>query len=460
MNKLILFVFAFFSALAMSAQSSHNMTLLSKWDDNSLPVASPGGLNVQYSGCWGMAINGREYAVVGGAAHLLFFDITNPATPEMVGKFEGTFTTVWREIKSYKDRIYAVSDNTSEGLMIFDMSQAPDTIIRTYWSNEYFHKAHTITVDTVSGRLYLNGGSAADGIIVLDVSQNPDVPVFLGHPNIMGGYVHDSYVRGDTLYCSSGYDGLYMFDFKNPQNPVFISSVSTGGYNHNVWLNKEGTYAYYTEEVPRGLPIHIVDLQQLALGEDIEVVGNFLDNMLFPNATTKEATPHNVYIRDNLMFNSQYEDGLLVYDISIPTQPELVAWYDTHPENTIYNGYFGNWGSYPWLPSGNVIACDMQNGLHVLDLSPTVGTQAPERILATVTPNPAKDYLRIAVPEDVAAQGWSLNVFNLSGQQVASLNQLNQMQQRVSVEHLPTGMYFLHIRSQDGRMFTQKIAVE
>ncbi|HNL39569.1 MAG TPA: hypothetical protein PKH43_10555, partial [Saprospiraceae bacterium] len=65
------------------------MIRLAHWDDESLPVASPGNLNLQYSGCWGMAVNGHEYAVLGGAAHVLIFDITTPETPELVGKFAG-----------------------------------------------------------------------------------------------------------------------------------------------------------------------------------------------------------------------------------------------------------------------------------------------------------------------------------------------------------------------------------
>ena len=197
----------------LRSQDSLNMIRLAHWDDESLPVASPGNLNLQYSGCWGMAVNGHEYAVLGGAAHVLIFDITTPETPELVGKFAGTATTVWREFKSYKNRLYAVSDNTTEGLMIFDFSNAPDTIVRSYWSNEFFNKSHTITLDTVSGRIYLNGTDVANqGLLVLDVSQNPDEPQLLASVTVDGGYIHDSYVRGDTIYASSGYEGYYIIN--------------------------------------------------------------------------------------------------------------------------------------------------------------------------------------------------------------------------------------------------------
>ena len=107
--------------------------------------------------------------------------------------------------------------------MIINMSNAPGEITQTYWDTTFFKKIHTIALDTVSGRLYLNGGNAGNGIMVLDVSQNPDAPTLLGHVEIPGGYVHDCYVRNDTVYASSGYEGYYVFDYKDPLNPKLLS---------------------------------------------------------------------------------------------------------------------------------------------------------------------------------------------------------------------------------------------
>jgi choice-of-anchor B domain-containing protein len=464
MKKNFLLAVAILTLCSLQAQPNFNMTLLAHWDDPTLPVASPGNLNLQYSGCWGITVNNHEIAVLGGAAHLLFFDVTTPTQPQLIGKFAGSATTVWREIKSYKDRIYAVSDATTEGLMIFDMSEAPDTVRRTYWSNQFFERAHTITLDTVSGRIYLNGGSAGDGIIVLDVSQDPDQPTLLGHPNIPGGYVHDSYVRGDTLYCSSGYEGYYIFDFKDPNDPKLLANVGTQGYNHNSWINKEGTYAYYTEEIPKGQPVRIVDLQQLTAAPvgEIEVVGGFLDNLLFPNEPNKLAIPHNVYIRDTILFNSQYEDGLLAYSISDPLNPVLIGHYDTHSQNSIYNGYYGNWGNYPWFPSGTIVAGDMQNGLYLLRLnSLSSGSQTPNHLLAaTITPNPASDFVQIKVNDAAAAAGWHYRVCNAAGQVVATQNSLSEQQHQFPTTAFPRGLYMVEVFSENGQRMTEKVVLQ
>ena len=456
-QRITLLVLASLTLCQLRAQDSLNMIRLAHWDDESLPVASPGNLNLQYSGCWGMAVNGHEYAVLGGAAHVLIFDITSPETPELVGKFAGTGTTVWREFKSYKNRLYAVSDNTTEGLMIFDFSNAPDTIVRSYWSNEFFNKSHTITLDTLSGRIYLNGTDVVNqGLLVLDVSQNPDQPQLLANVTVDGGYIHDSYVRGDTIYASSGYEGYYIIDMSNPEEPQTLAQIATGGYNHNSWLTTDGRYAYYTEEIPKGQTIKIVDLQDLANG-NIEIADDFLDPQV-PGAPPL-AVPHNVYIRDTLLFDSQYEDGLLVYSISNPLQPQLVAHYDTHPENNQYNGYYGNWGNYPWLPSGNIVAGDMQNGLQILRItSASSGTKTPSGSLqAVLAPNPASDRVSIRLPDGVGE--WQYQVFSATGQTMRSANVSGRHEAAFSVAEWPVGVYFVAIQAGEQSLM-QKIVVK
>lgn len=456
MFKNLVFLFCLANVSILTAQDSLNMIRLARWDDDSLPIASPGNLNVQYSGCWGLAVNGHEYAILGGARHVLIFDITNPTQPQLKAKYEGQTNTVWREFKSYKNRVYGVSDATNEGLMIFDFSNAPDTIKRTYFSNQLFGSAHTITLDTVSGRIYLNG--QGNKIRILDVSQDPDKPVLLGRPSVSGGYIHDSFVKGDTLYASSGYEGYFIYDCTNPDTAVLITSLPpAGGYHHNSWLSKDGRYAYCTEEIPTGRPILIVDLQDIA-NANIEVVGSFLDQAL--PVGDKNAIPHNVYIRDSLLFDSQYEDGLLVYNISNPTAPALVAYYDTHPENTEYNTYYGCWGNYPWLPSGTIIAGDMQNGLQLLKMVQTTSTtpQIPAPSVR-IFPNPVREVLTIQQTGNQDIR--SVRLLNLTGQVVTEqIWPLGAAELRLEIGYLPAGLYFVEVLNAGGVRAVQKVVVK
>lgn len=430
--------------------------ILSRWDNDTLPTGL-GSLRVQYSSCWGMAVNGHEYAIAGGTQKIIVLDVTDPYHPFEAASFRGSATTI-REFKSYKNRLYGVAGGGTEGLSIIDFSKAPDTIKRTYYSNALFNYSHTITLDTVSGRIYLNGGSdAPDGLTVLDVSKNPDVPEFLARAPLPSGSVHDSYVRHDTIYASSGYAGLIVYDFKTPRAPVEIARLKTGGYNHNSWPVRDGSYLYYTEEIPEGRPVRIVDLRRLNQGE-LEEAGSFLRRGL-PLTVFSAPIPHNLYIRDHLLFVSQYEDGLLAYDISNPVSPVFLGVCDTHPENTVYNGYYGNWGNYPWLPSGNIVTTDMQNGVFMVRLKKSVATKVPafSQVDCIVAPQPFSSQLQFRLAGDVQSMyRWQLS--DVNGKSfLAGTTAPGQQEIAVNVEHLCDGIYLLRLTDDQGHQIVRKV---
>jgi choice-of-anchor B domain-containing protein len=455
MKKILLLLSFYCFTGIVSAQNALNMVKLASWDDDTLP-AYP-AFNNQYAACWGLKVNGREIAVLGATRQIFFFDVTDPTQPKLIGKFAGTTITAWREFRSYKNRIYAVSDNTNEGLMIFDLNKAPGTITRTYWSNEFFNNAHTITLDTLSGRIYLNGTNvASQGLLVLDVKQNPDKPTVLANIALAGGYIHDSYVRNDTVYASSGFEGFYVFDFKTPTTPRTLAQITTGGYNHNSWLTSDGKFAFITEEIPQGRPIRVIDLRKLSKGE-IEPAHKFLNGLL-PGGDTL-AIPHNVYIKGNQLFVSQYEDGLLVYNIDNPLQPKLIGRYDTHPQNTKYNRYLGNWGNYPWLPSGTIICSDMQNGLVLLKMENTSATNDPDGLPgASLFPNPASESLSIRIGDAVA--DWSYRLMNTAGQTLLQGQIKGQNETQLSTGTLPTGLYFVELTAKGTGRAVKKVAIQ
>lgn len=359
--KKLLTTLLFFALLLpfLHAQEVMNMTLLGQWDPDTLPTS--GGR--EYNDIWGYTdCDGREYAIMGSAGMVHFIDINEPSEPVEIARFPGGQTTTWRDIKVYRDRAYAVSDATQEGLMIFDMSQLPDTVIKTYQSNEYFNRAHNIFMD--NGKLYCVGtDTEGQGMIVLDLTEDPDNPTLLSSVFLPGGgYIHDVYVQNDTAYCSHGFNGFYIWDFSDPSQPVELASISTNGYNHSSWLLPGGQYAIYAEEVPTGLPLGIADLTDLDVG-DIETALTFKFPLLAPTYTNN--TPHNPFLRGDYAIISYYEDGVQIFDLSDPLDPKQVAYYDTHA-NAQYNGYNGCWGVYPFFPSGIIAASDINGGLFLL----------------------------------------------------------------------------------------------
>ena len=106
MKKILLLLCILFTLSNSQAQDALNATLLGSWDADTLPTHSFGTFN----DIWGYAANGREYALMGSAAYIHIFDVTDPTKIVFIDQIAGGDTTIWRDIKTYNDRLYAVSD--------------------------------------------------------------------------------------------------------------------------------------------------------------------------------------------------------------------------------------------------------------------------------------------------------------------------------------------------------------
>lgn len=351
--------------LHFSAQTqiSHQMTLLGNYHVDTLPSSG----STRYNDVWGYTdCGGREYGILGSAAYVHFFDLANPEEPVEIESFPGGNTTTWRDMKTFRQRAYSVCDVCQEGLMIFDLSQLPDTVIKTNQTTEFFSRSHNIFIDEESGWLFAAGSNGSpNGAVILDLNADPDNPVLLGNPELAGGYFHDIYVKNKIGYCSHAGNGYYVYDFSDPQNPVLLGSLTDypqSGYNHSSWVTPDGQYAVMADETfNRGLKM--LDVSDLS---DIQVTDVFRSALLAPADTM--SIPHNPFIRDNYVFISYYHDGVQVFDMSDPYNVQQAAWYDTYPANANYIGFQGCWGVYPFLPSGLILGSDMSNGLFVLSL--------------------------------------------------------------------------------------------
>ena len=94
-----------------------------------------------------------------------------------------------------------------------------------------------------------------------------------------------------------------------------------------------------------------------------------LDNPVFnfEHSGTTNAIDHNLYIKDNLCYQSNYTAGLQVLDVSGLSSNSItqVGFFDTYPQNnnTAFNGA---WNIYPFFESGNIIISDIQGGLFIV----------------------------------------------------------------------------------------------
>lgn len=456
-NILIILLCGFSSILF--SQVSMNVTLLAQWDNDSIP---DNGQGQTFNEIWGYAADGREYAILGSAAFIHFFDITDPNEIVLLDEFAGGDTTTWRDMKTYQDRVYAVSDATQEGLLIFDVSSLPDSITMVNQTTEFFSRSHNIFIDEENGRLYAVGtNTMSQGIIILDIATDPDNPIEIGRMALPGGgYIHDIFVKDNIGYASHGNEGFYIWDFADPDTAVLMASAVTSGYNHSNWLSEDGSFVLFAEEVPRGLPLGIMDISDLA-NNSIEPV-NFFKQPLLPDTTETDNTPHNPFIKGNYAYVSYYEDGLQIWDLTDPLNPVLAGYYDTFPFNNNYGGYWGCWGTYPFLPSNVVLASDRTYGLHVLsfDANPVVVSNDDlnhPTLDAHIFPNPSSGIFNIHIVNE-QEQPYTFEVFDVSGKSLERF-ELNQNRTQINLTSVPSGFYFGKI-TMDGKVKIEKLVID
>ncbi len=347
---------------------NNNVTLLSHVDNYST-----------YSNIWGYVDGqGREYALIGHNAGTSIVDITSPAAPVEVTMIPGPVSTgtCWREIKTYGQHAYVVSEHTEPnnlaGIQIIDLSNLPAgaTLANVALWPEVTSsnaRAHTVTVDS-EGYLYIQGGTATrntggeqGGIRIFNLNPDPlnPAPVGIFNPR----YAHDTFVQDSLLFAFNIYEGgfvdiLNISDRSNPQ-PV-QSLVYPQGFSHTGWTTPDRKYLVTTDEIA-GLTVKVWDIQVLwdndpTNNDQIDLVGEYISN------PTQIA--HEPRVRGNNVFVAHYLEGMRVLDISNPADPVEVGYYDTYlPAG---NGFSGDWGVYPFFPSGNFVVSDMQSGLYVL----------------------------------------------------------------------------------------------
>jgi len=362
--RFILFSCCIFFLNFGQAQDSLNMTKTDQWD---LP-------GLRYSDCWGYtAPDGKEYAVIGSLDSIHIFDISDPYDIEQVASvLGGPAPSLWRDFKVYDNYLYCVADQsgTSEGLIVIDLADLPNSVNVVTRNNTDFFRAHNIFIEELTSRAYVVGarkaGMGVVNLIVFDLAADPVDPPVIYSGTMPGGYIHDIHVRDNIAFASHGSPGLRIYDLSDLSNIIQLGiydGYPEEGYNHSSWLTDDGTSLVFCDEnTDRG--VKIIDVVEY---DNIELQDLFRSTLEAPNATNSIA--HNPFVKGDYVYISYYHDGIQVFDISDPENATQIAYYDTDTTNTNYSGSLGAWGVYPYFPSGTIIGSDIRNGLFVLSVN-------------------------------------------------------------------------------------------
>ena len=350
MLKRTLFL-SFFVVLSISSFAQLNMSLLS----NHVFAPSRGDC----SDIWGhVDQSGNEYAIVGNETGVAIVDVTNPFSPNEIFYAPGA-VNFWRDIKVWNNTAY-ITNEGSGGLMIIDMSNLPGAItgadVYNYSGSSYpFSSAHDFFVDEFGKGFIIGSDNGIGGAIILDLVTDPLAPIELGRYNDY--YLHDAMARGDTLWGAAISDGVFVVaDISNPGTSATIATYPTANnFTHNCWISDNGRALFTTDEVSGGF----------ITSYDVSDISNISELDRVQSSPGSNVIPHNAFFFNDYVVSSYYRDGVTIHDVSSPSNMIEVGNYDTSPSMS-GDGFNGVWGVYPWLPSGNIIASDIEKGLFVL----------------------------------------------------------------------------------------------
>ncbi len=349
-----------------------------------VPLSAMGSTGANDIWGWTNPATGNEFVLLGLIEGTAFFNIDDPLNPVYLGMLPTqTSNSTWRDIKTYKNHAYIVSEAGGHGIQVFDLTQLENvatppqifTALSTF-DGIGVGGAHNIVINECSGYAYAVGANdCGSGLLAVDIS-NPAALTFAGCFSL-DGYTHDAqcidYIGPDSDYIgaeiclNSNTNTLTIVDVTDKTDMTQISRTGYAGvrYTHQGWTTENQEYFLMNDEIDEGgnghnTRTHLWDIRDL----DAPIYLGYYES-------ANASTDHNLYVKGNYAYLSNYSSGLRIYDVSTvsPTAISEVAYFDVYPsDNNV--GYIGSWSNYPYFPSGIIAVTNRSEGLFLVKYDP------------------------------------------------------------------------------------------
>jgi len=350
-----------------------NVEMLSR-----LPLESVGGGSGADSWGWKDPDTGRYYALFARSNGTSFVDVTDPESPVYLGNLPGTSGEApWRDVKVYADHAFVVADGIADhGMQVFDLTR-----LRGLQEPQEFDadalftgisSAHNVAINEDSGFAYVVGSNLCAGSLYIVDIRSPLAPQFAGCFS-EAGYTHDvqcvNYAGPDTDHAGaevcflSNPGSFFIVDVTDKASPAILGSADypQRAYPHQGWLDEAQGLFFLGDE-----------LDEREFGTNTRTLVfdvRDLDHPVFVGAHQHgiSAIDHNMYVKDNHLYQANYKAGLRILRIDRDAGIALteVAYFDTVPGSDDFE-FGGAWNVYPFFDNGTILVSDMDSGLFML----------------------------------------------------------------------------------------------
>ena len=343
---------------------------------------------------------GDEYALIGLRNGVAVVNVTDPENPSEVGTISG-LSSSWRDIKVYQyfdsgigawqAYAYATIDSSTDYVTIINLNQLPNSVSLVE-KNRVVTKAHNVYITNVdhtlnialpglTPSLQLIGSNRFSGAFHSYSLKSPETLTAISNNYFGSGYTHDGASmnitdsRKDSQCNTSGDSCTVFIDFNEKEMKLWnITDTSdtkllgTGEYDDVAKSNQYVHSGWGTEDKQHIFLHDEFDEKDAGLNSTVRIFS--IADLTNPTQVGQWTGPtraidHNGFVRGNRYYMSNYERGLTVLDITDPANPVDVGFFDTYtPSNNA--GFNGAWGTYPYLPSGNILVSDIGSGLYIL----------------------------------------------------------------------------------------------
>jgi hypothetical protein len=258
---------------------------------------------------------------------LQILDVTDPAHPVALGRYEGVPLPV-AEITARDKQVFLVANDT---LAIFDVS---DPNIPGVAGSYDPHGLPGMTRGVAAAEDYVYVAAGRDGLSVIDVSD-PSNPRVVGRLDTAGHAWNVALLAGNA-YIADEDNGLRVIDVRAPDQPVevghydvagrpvFFSDVAIGvGRSEQALLSPLAgrAYAYVADALPEDTSLRVIDISDPADPREVS-------RLLLAAGVEGDVRAYGVAVAGEYAYLAVGAAGLRVVDISDPFTPVEVGAYD------------------------------------------------------------------------------------------------------------------------------------